>query len=92
MSSDTPVSLKDRALPELGTKAIDAASTIGRIGRSSEIDQHSDRGIHFWLVYVALCISLLLAALDLVSLHGCSSSISSLLVYRHPLLPQRPPL
>lgn len=67
MAGDTPA-LLDRV--ESGPKATDATTVEPMDGSSvAEVKSNSNRGIHFWLVYVALCLSLLLAALDLVSLH-----------------------
>ena len=51
------------------TAAISTAAISTAVENGDTTDEpKAKRGLRFWLVYVALCLSLLLAALDLVCL------------------------
>ena len=62
-SQSTVTDIKD-----VQTASKEQEPTTAAAGDTDTNEPKAKRGLRFWLVYVALCLSLLLAALDLVGL------------------------
>ncbi|KAI0084347.1 major facilitator superfamily domain-containing protein [Irpex rosettiformis] len=62
---------------DLKSTGKEADSTASSAPTATEDELSPKRGLRFWLVYVALCISLLLAALDLASVATAAPTIVS---------------
>lgn len=76
MSSSPPIH-QNLASPLATADAASDTNVVEPVIRNSESDERAGRGVRFWLVYVALCLALLLAALDLVSFLGSNAFLKS---------------